>query len=445
MINGGTHYGVAVGDVDGDGIDEIGIGNNNEGYIGAGAVLIEWDGSSYQVVWEGSWSEEEPVIEAVAIGDVDCDGENEFAVGGGNVHIIGWTGTNYAEESTITETSGLLSGVNIGDMDNDGLNELKACDIIEGPGIEWIMKYAKEPTPLPGWTFEYFGHTDENGRLVFESPASVVDMYLFIYKAEKSEHGYQYLLEKDLYIDNDIEIIYEPHLETEALIISELEEGSLADFPHLGITWLWKLEVPVIWPFPSWYNDPTNIVVSPAWYSFMHELYEVDAWGTWRYEMMNPGDRWGYLPPDTTYQYDFVGPISGDIEHTDNNDGTVTVTWDVTDSCGHQITGVSLDEMGQFAGSKSIDVSYVPVDVEEYEILLASIVEYRPLISLYDENNNIIKSGYVEWFEKTMLANDGEVAYATLRFVAGPYGDPAPEEIVWWIKEGYNGNPPKDK
>ncbi len=435
LIGEGTHYGVTVGDVNGNGIDEIGIGNNYiDNSIKGAACLVEWDGAIYQKVWEGSWPTESPVIEALAIGDVDCDGENEFCAGGGNVHIIGWTGTAYAEESTITETMGLLAGVVIGDMDNDGLNELKACDIIGlGPGKEWIMKYAKEPTPLLGWDFEYFGHTDENGMLVFEAPASVVDMYLFVYKPEFSEKGYQYLLEKDLYIDNDIEIIYEPHPETEALVISELEEGSLDDFSHIGMTWLWKLDVPVIWPFPSWYKDPTNIVVSPAWYSFMHELYEVDAWGTWRYEMMNPEDNWGYLPPDTTYEYDFVGPISGYIEHTDNTDGTVTVEWDVTDSCGHHITGVSLDEVGLFAESVSLSMSYEPVDFDEYEALLASIIEYKPLVTLYDEDNNVIKSGHVEWDQKTITTDCSTVAYVTLRFKAGPYGDPKPEEIAWWV------------
>jgi subtilase family serine protease len=141
LIAGGTHYGVTVGDVDGDGTPEIGIGNNVERY-GAGACLFEWDGIAYRKVWEGSWAGEYPIIEALAIGDADNDGKNEFCVGGGYVHIIGWTGSGYVEESTITDTSGVLSGVIIGDCDTDGLNELKACDIVGyGPGREWIFKY----------------------------------------------------------------------------------------------------------------------------------------------------------------------------------------------------------------------------------------------------------------------------------------------------------------
>jgi subtilase family serine protease len=141
LIAGGTHYGVTVGDVDGDGTPEIGIGNNVE-LFGAAACLLEWDGIAYRKVWEGSWLGEYPIIEALAIGDADNDGKNEFCVGGGYVHIIGWTGSSYVEESTITETSGVLSGINIGDCDTDGLNELKACDILGyGPGREWIFKY----------------------------------------------------------------------------------------------------------------------------------------------------------------------------------------------------------------------------------------------------------------------------------------------------------------
>jgi len=55
---------------------------------------------------------------------------------------------------------------------------------------------------------------------------------------------------------------------------------------------------------------------------------------------------------------------------------------------------------------------------------------------LYDAEGMILKSGYVEWYQKPItIPVDGTVAYATLRFMAGPYGDPAPEEIVWWIKE----------
>jgi len=445
LIAGGTHYGVTVGDVNGNGTPEIGIGNNNPGYVGAGAVLVEWDGTAYKKVWEGKWPTEYSIIEAVFVGDADNDGKNEFLAGGGNVHVIGWTGTGYVEEATITETKGMLSGTIVADMDNDGLNEIKAQDIIGyGPGNEWIFKYSAVPTPEPGWKFKKFGTTDANGKLVFDSPASVVDIYLFVYKPDKTALGYQYLLEKDLKINNDITITYSPHKPTETIVKAYPEESALKNFDHLAIVWLWKLEVPVIWPFPTWYSGrgnplATNIVVTPSIYSFMHELYINDAWGTWAYYMLNPNNRVKSLTAGTTYQYGFAGPISGFVKHTQVGN-TVTINWDVTDSRGHQITGVILDEVGPLASTQSshIPTSYKPAIFNEYAAILATKIEHKPLITLYDSKNKILKTGYIEWYEKpaqTTVATT--VAYATLRFIAGPYGDPAPEEIVWWVKEPY--------
>jgi len=147
LIFAGTHYGVTVGDVDGDGVPEIGIGNCAPEFHGAAAILVEWNGDEYVKVWEGSWPSEYSVIEAVAIGDADNDGKNEFVVGGGYLHIIGWTGASYVEKATITDTVGVLAGTIIGDCDSDGMNEIKACDINGdwhgSPGKEWIFKFKR--------------------------------------------------------------------------------------------------------------------------------------------------------------------------------------------------------------------------------------------------------------------------------------------------------------
>jgi hypothetical protein len=134
-----TVYGDCVGDIDGDGTPEIGIGS-------AGGTpqgwLFEWDGSAYQQVWNGQYPGGKPVIESVAIGDADNDGHNEFCFGTGYVHIIGWNGTGYYEKATLTEPKGMLAGMNIGDFDTDGVNELKACEILSPPnGNEFIYKY----------------------------------------------------------------------------------------------------------------------------------------------------------------------------------------------------------------------------------------------------------------------------------------------------------------
>jgi hypothetical protein len=137
---GATVYGVAVGDLNGNGIPEIGVGSNGGP---ASAWLYEWNGTEYEEVWSDSWSGEQEVIEAVVIGDADNDGINEFCVGTHHIHVIQWDGSDYVEEATLTDPTGRLSAVNIGDCDSDGLNELKACEIFGGDstGSEFIYKY----------------------------------------------------------------------------------------------------------------------------------------------------------------------------------------------------------------------------------------------------------------------------------------------------------------
>jgi hypothetical protein len=136
--SGVTVFGDGVGDVDGDGTPEIGVGC----YGGTpGGWLFEWDGSEYVQVWHGEYPGQDPVIESVAVGDADNDGAIEFCFGTGNVHVIGWNGTAYVEEATLTGPTNMLAGLNIGDCDSDGLNEIKGCEILGGTGSEFIWKY----------------------------------------------------------------------------------------------------------------------------------------------------------------------------------------------------------------------------------------------------------------------------------------------------------------
>ncbi len=135
---GVTVFGDGVGDVDGDGTPEIGVGC----YGGTpGGWLFEWDGSAYVQVWHGEYPGQDPVIESVAIGDADNDGAIEFCFGTGNVHVIGWNGTGYYEEATLAGPTNMLAGLNIGDCDSDGSNEVKGCEILGGTGSEFIWKY----------------------------------------------------------------------------------------------------------------------------------------------------------------------------------------------------------------------------------------------------------------------------------------------------------------
>jgi len=436
LIGGGTHYGVVVGDVDGDGTPEIGVGNNNAGYMGAAAVLLEWNGVEYELVWEGNWPDEEPIIEALDIGDADNDGENEFIAGGGNVHVIGWTGTNYAEEATITETSGLLAGSIIGDMDSDGFNEIKACSIITGPGKEWIFDYTASPIPIDVWYFDYFGTTDQNGELVFDAPASVFDMFLFVYKPDKTPLGWQYLLTKFDTWWTDGTVVYEPTSTTEAVVISRANARALEMFEHLGVTWLQYDYIPIIWPFTSVKADPATIVVSPQFYAFYHMLNVIDPYGSWWYYFMAP-DRTATLFGGDTYEYSFGGTIQAYVEHT-KTDADVLINWNAWDSFGHQITGITHEEVSWLASGTA---TYVPAPIEpsmleDVKALVAETIEIYPLITLYHNKKDMIASGFVQWYEKpayTTVTKD--VAYATLSFTAGPYGNPNARMYVYIVKE----------
>jgi len=142
---GATVYGDGVADVDGDGTPEIGIGSYGGTPQG---WLFEWDGSTYQQVWNGQHPGGEPVIESVALGDADNDGRQEFVFGTQQVHVIGWNGTGYYEEATLTDPQSMLAGMNICDFDTDKQNELKACEILGGTGSEFIWKHVDTSAPV---------------------------------------------------------------------------------------------------------------------------------------------------------------------------------------------------------------------------------------------------------------------------------------------------------
>jgi len=142
---GTTVFGDGVGDVDGDGTPEIGVGS----YGGTpGGWLFEWDGTSYTQVWHGEYPGQQPVIESVAVGDADNDGAVEFCFGTGNVHVIGWDGAAYYEKATLSGPTNMLAGLNIGDCDTDGYNEIKGCEILGGTGSEFIWKYTDTLPPI---------------------------------------------------------------------------------------------------------------------------------------------------------------------------------------------------------------------------------------------------------------------------------------------------------
>jgi len=152
-----TVYGDGIADVDGDGTPEIGAGS----YGGTpSGWLFEWNGTGYENVWHGEYPGGEPVIESVALGDADNDGNQEFVFGTQQVHIIGWNGETYYEKATLTDPQSMLAGMNICDFDTDGLNELKACEIIGGTGSEFIWKYHITDTIPPVTTCALAGEME---------------------------------------------------------------------------------------------------------------------------------------------------------------------------------------------------------------------------------------------------------------------------------------------
>ncbi|HKZ94795.1 MAG TPA: S8 family serine peptidase [Candidatus Bathyarchaeia archaeon] len=433
----GTPYGVVVGDLNGNGTPEIGVGNNYPGYVGAAAYLFEWDGLMYKKVWEGKWPAEYSVIEAVDMGDADNDGTVEFVAGGGNVHIITWTGTGYAEEATITETKGMLAGTIIGDTDTDGKNEIKSCDIIGlGPGSEWIFKHSPAPTPEPQWRFKKLGTTNAEGKLVFDFPVSVADVYLFVHRGDKTMLGYQYLLTKYEYVWTDTSVAYAPRSTTEAIVSAKPNSRGLELLQHLGVVWLQENGLPILWPFSAFKTNPTKIVVTPETYAFRHMLNQIDAFGSWWYYFMQP-DRVAMLTAGQTYTYSFAGAITGYIKHT-QTESLVKLDWNVWDSYGHQITGISLDEVSWLSKGTTLytPVSIKPSMLDDVVAEAGQSVNYWPVIVLYDTKKKMILSGYVQWYEKSAHTSTTKaVYYAELSFVSGPYGNPNTKMAVTVIVE----------
>jgi hypothetical protein len=155
--SGVTVFGDGIGDVNNDGTPEIGVGTYGGTPQG---FLFEWDGSSYQQVWNGQYPGQDPVIESVAVGDADNDGNIEFCFGTGNVHVIGWNGNAYYEKATLTGPTNMLAGLNIGDCDSDGFNEIKGCEILGGTGSEFIWKYVNPDATPPVTTCTLAGEMD---------------------------------------------------------------------------------------------------------------------------------------------------------------------------------------------------------------------------------------------------------------------------------------------
>jgi exo-beta-1,3-glucanase (GH17 family) len=126
---------VAIGDVDGDGQTEIVTAGNYFDGTRNNAQLVEWNGANLTVDRLKSWYwTGNTVINSVAVGDADNDDQIEIVTGGyyndgtRNVaQIVEWAGTNLSVDRVKAwywTSNTVVNSVAIGDADDDGQTEV---------------------------------------------------------------------------------------------------------------------------------------------------------------------------------------------------------------------------------------------------------------------------------------------------------------------------------
>lgn len=131
-------FGAVCKDCDNDGEAEILLS-----YYDPRITIFKWNGSGYEVQFDRTWSDGEPAIEGIDVGDTDDDGFNEVVAGVGQTYVMQWNGETYIEEAVLP-TFGWMAVVCVGDCDNDGKNEINAGNVNVETGqqfTEWVFKY----------------------------------------------------------------------------------------------------------------------------------------------------------------------------------------------------------------------------------------------------------------------------------------------------------------
>ena len=121
-LEGGSNYGVAMGNLDDDDNLEVVVGS------GSGRIYV-FDGSTYETVWVSSELDKIPI--GIAIGDLDSDGNNDIAVTTGNpgepkddegnggegfLYVFERSGTGFEEVFKSSDIDAAL-GVTISELD----------------------------------------------------------------------------------------------------------------------------------------------------------------------------------------------------------------------------------------------------------------------------------------------------------------------------------------
>ncbi len=137
-------------------------------------------------------------------------------------------------------------------------------------------------------------------------------------------------------------------------------------------------------------------------------------------------DRVTDLSGGQKYIYSFGGPIQGYIS-VEQSSEQVAISWNAEDNYGHQITGISAMEVSWMgAGTETyVPIAIAPTLLDEIEAQVGGTVTHYPLIALYGKSGDMLTSGYVQWYQKLVYVNVGDIVKAAeLSFMSGPYGDP---------------------
>jgi len=162
-------WGIEVGDLDGDDVNEI-VAGTGEGFV------YVFDAITHEQEWKSG----ELVRDAhgIAIGDTDGDGYNDLVVGTGYKTDTPWcyvyifNGTSYNQTGKIGPFDSRMRGVAISDIDDDGANEIifssgVALGETAGEGYIRIFGYDENGNLTQEWKSDDL-NGDPNGLVVYD-------------------------------------------------------------------------------------------------------------------------------------------------------------------------------------------------------------------------------------------------------------------------------------
>ncbi|MFC1455076.1 FG-GAP-like repeat-containing protein [Candidatus Undinarchaeota archaeon] len=150
----GGLYSVAIGDIDGDGDNDIVSGDSSYR-----VSILENTGTTDITQWSKTDVLGGSYVFSVAIGDIDGDGDNDLVSGDLNSLITIWNNPGTTDITQWSKTSATAGGqifsVAIGDMDGDGDNDivcthLTTLTLWNNTGTSDITQWSKTTAPLPG-------------------------------------------------------------------------------------------------------------------------------------------------------------------------------------------------------------------------------------------------------------------------------------------------------